>query len=228
MNCRNFTIISAIMITSSFISASAFAEQTIRCESHDHAYKFCPVETHGYVRLDRQLSKRTECRQGRNWDFDRRGIWVDDSCKGVFVVEDRHHSSGHEDHHGKEAVAAVAALALIAAAASASNNKSNHNQDKNNHYQDKNYGHGGHSSYIPKWMVGDFSGYNLQYGTQVEMRISSDGRMRAHINGVNLTGYVNDQRAYIGDSEFYIDRAGDGFNTTQVGTESNKVHYSRK
>ena len=218
MNCRNFTIISAIIITSSFISASAFAEQTIRCESHDHAYKFCPVETHGYVRLDRQLSKRTECRQGRNWDFDRRGIWVDDSCKGVFVVEDRHHSSGHEDHHGKEAVAAVAALALIAAVASASN-------DKNDHYQDKNYSHGGHSSYIPNWMVGDFSGYNLQYGTQVEMHISSDGRMRAHINGVNLTGYVNDQRAYIGDSEVYIDRA---FNTTQVGNKSNRVHYSRK
>jgi hypothetical protein len=45
---------------------------------------------------------------------------------------------------------------------------------------------------------------------------------------VNLNGYVNDQRLYVGDAEFYLDRAGDGFNTTQVGDSSNRVHYSRR
>lgn len=214
-------IVAAIVISSFIISTNAFSDQTVRCESRDHAYKFCPVDTHGYVRLEQTLSKHTKCRQGVNWDYDRRGIWVDDNCKGVFVVENRHHTDNHEDHHGKEAVAAVAALALIAAAASSSN-------DKHDHYRDDNYGHGGHSSYVPGWMVGDFSGYNLQFGSQVEMHISSDGRLRAYVDGANLTGYVNDQRAYVGDAEFYIERAGDGFNTSQVGNRSNKVHYSRQ
>jgi hypothetical protein len=211
----------AIAFTTFTTATSAIADQTIRCESHNQNYHFCPVDTHGYVRLDRQTSKHHPCRQGRNWDYDRRGIWVDDGCKATFVVEDRHHTDRHKDHHGKEAVAAAAAIALIAAAASASN-------DKHDHYHDDDYGHSGHSSYLPHWQIGDFSGYNLQYGTQVDMHISSDGRLRAHVNGVTLTGYVNDDRAYIGDSEFFIDKAGDGFNTTQVGNRSNKVHYSRK
>jgi len=32
----------------------------------------------------------------------------------------------------------------------------------------------------------------------------------------------------VGDAEFYINRAGDGFNTVQMDDRSNKVHYSRK
>lgn len=196
------------------------ADQIITCRSEHQNYQFCPIETHGYVRVHKQISKH-HCTQGRSWDFDRRGIWVDDGCKAEFLVEDRHHTSGHKDHHGKEAVAAVAALALIAAAASASD-------DDHDHYKDDDYGHAGHSSYMPAWLVGDFSGYNLQYGSQVEMRIRPDGRLDAYVNGAHLKGYVNDKRAYVGDAEFYIDRAGDGFNTTQVGNRSNRVHYSRK
>jgi len=50
----------------------------------------------------------------------------------------------------------------------------------------------------------------------------------ARVNGVSLNAYVNDQRLYVGNTEFYIDRAGDGFNTVQVDDRSNKVHYSRR
>jgi len=38
---------------------------------------------------------------------------------------------------------------------------------------------------------------------------------------------VNDDRLYVGDAEFYVERAGEGFNTVQMGDRSNKVHYSR-
>ncbi len=208
-----------------FLTAAAFsmplnADQKINCSSRHHEYRFCPIDTHGYVYVYRE-DGREPCRQGHNWDYDRRGIWVDNNCSATFVVETRYHTSGHKDHDGEKAVAAVAALALIAAAASASS-------DEHDRYNDDNYGRAGHSSYIPGWMVGRFSGYNLKFGTQVEMEIDSDGRMRAYVNGATLTGYVNDQRAYLGDTEFYIEKAGDGFNTVQVGNSSNQVHYSRR
>jgi len=213
--------VSAILLAAATFSSPVMADQTIKCKSEHFDYRKCRIDTHGYVRLSRQLSK-TNCRQGQNWDFDRRGIWVDDGCAAEFVVESRHHTSSHSDHKGENALAAAAAIALIAAAASSSNH------DKHDRYRDDNYGHGGHSSYVPGWMVGDFSGYNLQYGSEVEMHISSDGRVRARVNGASLNAYVNDQRLYVGNSEFYINRAGDGFNTVQVDDRSNKVHYSRR
>lgn len=77
-------------------------------------------------------------------------------------------------------------------------------------------------------MVGNFVGYNLKFGAEVGMRIDGDGRATARVNGSTLKGYVNDQRLYVGNAEFYIDRAGDGFNTTQVGDRSNQVHYHRQ
>lgn len=214
------TTAGSVLLAVSTFASLATADQTIRCESERYAYRHCPIDTHGYVHLGRQLSK-TDCRQGRNWDYDRRGIWVDDGCAAEFVVESRHHTSSHSDHHGETAVAAAAAIALIAAAAASSS-------DKHDRYHDDDYGHGGHSSYVPGWMVGEFAGYNLQYGSEVSLNISSDGRVMARVDGVSLHGYVNDQRLYVGDAEFYIDRAGDGFNTTQVGDNSNRVHYSRR
>ncbi len=45
---------------------------------------------------------------------------------------------------------------------------------------------------------------------------------------MHLDGYVNDERLYIGDAQFYLDKAGSGFNTTQVGHSSNQVHYRRR
>lgn len=213
------SIASFVLVIAAF-PAQLLADQTIHCRSKHHEYKFCPIDTHGYVYI-RSEDGRQPCRQGLNWDYDRRGIWVDNNCGGTFVVEKRHHTSGHEDHDGEKAVAAIAALALIAAAASASG-------DQHDRYNDENYHRAGHSSYVPRWMIGRFSGYNLKFGTQVDMEIDSDGRLRAHVNGATLKGYVNDQRAYLGDTEFYIEKAGDGFNTVQVGDSSNQVHYSRR
>lgn len=198
------------------------ADQNVRCESKHHQYHMCRVDTHGYVRLVSERS-RAACIKGRTWDYDRRGIWVDDNCKADFVIESRHHTDGHKDHNGAGAVAAVAAVALIAAAASAASD--NKHEDR---YHDDDYHHGGHSSYIPNWMIGRFTGYNMKFGSEVDLDISEDGRAKANVDGTRLHGYVNDDRLYVGDAEFYIERAGDGFNTVQMGDRSNKVHYSRQ
>lgn len=60
--------------------------QTVRCESEDGRQRFCPADVgRARVEMTRQLS-RTECRFARNWGYDRRGVWVNDGCRGEFTV----------------------------------------------------------------------------------------------------------------------------------------------
>jgi DUF3011 family protein len=62
--------------------------QTIRCESEGFGYNRCPADTRGGVQLTEQLSD-TQCREGQNWGYDRRGIWVDEGCSGEFLLSSR-------------------------------------------------------------------------------------------------------------------------------------------
>lgn len=196
-------------------SATAQADYKIVCESQNNSYRTCPLPEHGYVKVHKQLSQ-TKCVQGRNWDYDKRNIWVDDGCRAEFRLEARAHSSSSKDK-AAEAAAAIAALALLAATA-------NH-KDSHDRYDDREYYHPGHSSYVPGWMEGRFYGQNR--GTNVDMTISEDGRVSAHIGRQKVTGYVNDERLYVGDLEFYLTRTSEGFMSSQVGNPGNIVYYRR-
>ena len=215
------SVIISVILAASVYASPVAANDIITCESRHQRYNTCPIQSHGYVTLRRQTS-RADCIQGYTWDYDQRSIWVDENCKGEFEVETRHHTKGHSSHNGEKAVAAVAAIAIIAAVAA------NSKDDKNSRYNDDDYHGSRHTSYLPHWMVGDFEGYNIGHDADVSMYISDDGRVSASVNGITLNGYINDERLYIGDVEFYVDRAGDGFNTTQVGDTSNQVHYKRR
>jgi hypothetical protein len=59
--------------------------QVISCSSDDMHRHYCQADTRGGVQLIRQHSEAS-CRQGRSWDFDRRGIWVDHGCRADFQV----------------------------------------------------------------------------------------------------------------------------------------------
>ncbi|MCK9538707.1 DUF3011 domain-containing protein [Dokdonella sp.] len=63
---------------------------TLRCGSPQYRYNFCQVDTGrgSRVHIRRQLSD-TRCVEGRNWGWNRGGIWVDQGCSGEFVVERR-------------------------------------------------------------------------------------------------------------------------------------------
>lgn len=58
---------------------------TVRCESEDGRTRHCPADVRGGVRLSHQLS-RTDCVQGRNWNYDTGGIWVSGGCRAEFAV----------------------------------------------------------------------------------------------------------------------------------------------
>lgn len=57
----------------------------IRCESNGSRQTYCRVDTRGGVRMLRQISS-TYCQQGRNWGYDRSGIWVSGGCRADFSV----------------------------------------------------------------------------------------------------------------------------------------------
>jgi Protein of unknown function (DUF3011) len=62
----------------------------VRCASQGFNYRMCQVDTGrgSRVYLLRQVSN-TRCIEGRNWGWNRAGIWVDGGCEGVFRVQRR-------------------------------------------------------------------------------------------------------------------------------------------
>jgi hypothetical protein len=58
---------------------------TIRCESNNNGRNYCPANTHGGVRLSRQISG-SSCTQGSTWGYDNNRIWVDNGCRAEFQV----------------------------------------------------------------------------------------------------------------------------------------------
>ena len=66
-----------------------FQGQTITCSSDDGRRNHCDVNLQdATVRMTRQVGG-SQCREGRTWGTDQRGIWVDRGCRAEFVVEPR-------------------------------------------------------------------------------------------------------------------------------------------
>jgi hypothetical protein len=62
----------------------------IHCASGGYNYNLCQVDTGrgGSVRIQRQISN-TRCVEGRNWGWNRAGVWVDQGCEAIFRVQRR-------------------------------------------------------------------------------------------------------------------------------------------
>ena len=200
----------------------AKADDFLTCESRDNRYQSCRLPYAGHVSLERKLSG-ADCRQGRNWDYDRREVWVDDGCRASFRVrgdDDSHHERDDDDHDAKVAAGVLVGAAILGALV--------HNANKQDtRYQDDNYQGARHNSYVPGWMVGEFEGYNPMYNADIRMRIENDGRMSAQTGGQNLNGWVNGGQLNVGSSVFDISQSRDGFVTTEIGDRQNEVRYRR-
>jgi len=57
----------------------------LKCSSDDGGRQYCPANTHGGVRLTRQISG-SPCIEGSTWGWDRNGIWVDRGCRAEFTT----------------------------------------------------------------------------------------------------------------------------------------------
>jgi hypothetical protein len=65
--------------------ASGTSGMRFRCETDSTRQHYCEVDTGEGITLVKQLSK-VPCMQGRNWDYDRHGVWVSHRCRAEFVV----------------------------------------------------------------------------------------------------------------------------------------------
>ncbi|MGE0822821.1 MAG: DUF3011 domain-containing protein [Candidatus Binatia bacterium] len=68
-----------------YYDQSAPAARMLRCESKGERYNYCPAETRGYARLERQLSD-ARCEKWYSWGYDWSGIWVDHGCRAEFSI----------------------------------------------------------------------------------------------------------------------------------------------
>lgn len=225
------TLILALAVTA--FSPNAVADYTIRCESTNHNYNTCPISTSGYVRVERQLSKhnKNKCIRGRNWDFNKREIWVDGNCKAEFLVEERYnYNNKRHKSSSSDAGKAVAAIAGIAILGAILGSQDKDHKDYNNYttkYESDNYYGSRHTSYVPGWATGEFRGYNNEYSADVRMTINSDGRMNGNTGGGNIHGYFNDGQLHVGNISFDVTRTPQGFETRQHGDYRNTVRYHR-
>lgn len=71
----------------------------VRCASKDFRYQMCQVDTGqgSTVTIIRQNSD-TRCIQGRNWGWNRAGVWVDQGCDATFRVQRRWTGGGGGGH----------------------------------------------------------------------------------------------------------------------------------
>ena len=65
--------------------ATAGSGMRFRCESDRSQPHYCAVDTSEGVTLVKQLSGMP-CMQGRNWDYDRHGVWVSHRCRAEFIT----------------------------------------------------------------------------------------------------------------------------------------------
>ncbi len=201
---------------------TAVAAERITCESLRDRHQYCRIDTHNRVRLVEEYS-RNRCREGRTWGYDRRGVWVDEGCRGEFRVGrrgdgDRRDRDDRDDDDVSvgQAVAAaviVGGLAAIAAAAGDSDDEA--------HYD------GRHDHGVPDWAVGTFEGYNRNFGAPVRLRVAPHGKVVARVEGQRFRGHWEDGNIVIGRNEFRVRREGRGFRTIERGDRNNVVHYTR-
>jgi len=70
-----------------YVQWGSGGRRTVRCESQNDRYAYCPTYTGGRVRLQQQLSK-APCRQYETWGAEGggSGIWVRNGCRAIFSV----------------------------------------------------------------------------------------------------------------------------------------------
>jgi hypothetical protein len=62
----------------------------LQCDSHQGRYQMCQVDVgrRGRVQLVKRLSS-ARCTEGQSWGWNRAGVWVDQGCRGQFVIDRR-------------------------------------------------------------------------------------------------------------------------------------------
>ncbi len=152
--------LSLFMLIGSLGVSNVFAYSgTITCESFGGRYNYCRVNTDNYVYIERRISFNG-CIYGRDWGYDRRGIWVDHGCRAEF----RYGKSGGGSTAPVAAGAVLGGLILAGALAS---------KDKKTETDHDGWKDG--SSHVSSYFVGTFRGWNPNRNELNDITIAPDG-----------------------------------------------------
>ncbi|MET0265194.1 MAG: DUF3011 domain-containing protein, partial [Duganella sp.] len=184
----------------------AIASDTVTCESRHGRYNYCRVDTDGKVELTRELS-RGDCREGRSWGYDNRGVWVDRGCSAEFRV-------GRDSKSDKHAAVAAGVIGLALIAALAAKN----NQQRQEHQEQQD---------IQPWSVGSFSAFDQQQRTMVEINVQPGGAVSARARGESITGSMRGDLLTVGHFTFRIQPAGNGFQAVDQADPSHQLTFQR-
>jgi len=215
-------VVAALLCAALLPTATASAEQIVRCESEEYRYRYCTANTEGRVQLVRQLSK-SRCVQGNNWDFDRRGIWVDRGCAAEFKVgrdygghrgeqdfgREEGRTSGQALRRGPAVAAGVSAIIGLTVAAAIVSNL-NRQQGE-----------------VDAWAVGTFEGFDQFEDTDVAITILPGGSVNGRAGDNSFTGRFAGNRLEAGRQRFTVQRSGNGFLATDEDNAGHQVMFRR-
>jgi len=217
----------------------ATAAKTIECGSKSFRYRYCQVDTDGYVRLEKRLSK-SPCRRGRSWGYDDDGVWVDKGCAARFKVgrydygydDDNRHDDDDDDDKKKllTTAAVIGGLALLGTLMSKNSTPAatGNRYPSTDQYPNNNIPPNGlYGSALPEWAVGTFRGYDSLHKIELELAITPDGVVNGYANQAPVQGNVNGDQLQIGQFTFYMDQVEGGFRATRVDDSHNQVFYRR-
>ncbi|HUU32547.1 MAG TPA: DUF3011 domain-containing protein [Vicinamibacterales bacterium] len=201
MTTRDVTRPLAILICATLLPAwPAAAQETLRCESRNHRYQYCGADTDNQVRLSRQIST-IRCRQGDNWGYDRRGVWVDRGCQAEFRV-------GKGGGAGKDVAVAGALIAGVAIAAAIAANRDRQGE-------------------VSSWAVGNFRAYDALEDSDVDIDVAPGGAVDGHAGGARFTGRLESTRLELGRYRFRVTRSGNGFLATDESDAGHRLVFRR-
>jgi Protein of unknown function (DUF3011) len=191
-------LVAAALVASS--GPASASQREVRCDSRGLGHNYCRVDTDGRVELIDRHSL-FQCREGRSWGYDDRGIWVDHGCSATFRI-------GRHGHDNKAAVAgAVIGLAALAAIA-ASRQKAE-------------------AAEVASWAVGEFTGQDPREKVQVQLRILPGGQVSGRAGEQAISGHLQDLRLEAGRQRFTIEQQGNGFLAVDELDGTHRVVFNR-
>jgi hypothetical protein len=207
----------SLLILFALLPGTAWGEILVRCESREHQYRYCRVDTNGYVRLTRTLSDAS-CVGGRSWGYDYRGIWVDRGCRGEFAVG----RQGH-DHWGGNTPGAVfggGSAAILGTIFGNPIGSGYHGQYTGSY--------GANDRDIPNWAVGTFEGYDPEVRGEVQVSIYPGGSVTFASRRNRLSGSFRPKGIRMNNgTEYNVQRERDGLTLTRQGFRRDELRLYR-
>lgn len=119
---------------SSYHPQSGGTSDTVLCESKNYDRNYCPAHTMGGVRLQQQMSQKSDCVFNDTWGYDSGGIWVSGGCRALFQLGEVGHTTSRHDDHNAEKIAAAALVVGAIAAIAASDHHDGKGRDADNQW----------------------------------------------------------------------------------------------